>query len=193
MKRTLASLSLLALAASGAALAQPVQYTMDPDHTHPSFETDHFGGLSVWRGIFKKTSGTVVLDKAAGTGTVEANIDVASIDLAQDKLSEHAASPEMLDAAKFPVATYKGTLGGFVDGAPTTVTGTLTLHGVTKPVNLKINSFKCFQHPMLHKEVCGADAVGTFNRADFGVNYGQGYGFKMDMTLRIQVEAAKAG
>ena len=166
---------------------------MDPDHTHPSFETDHFGGLSVWRGIFKKTSGTVVLDKAAGTGTVEANIDVASIDLAQDKLSEHAASPEMLDAAKFPVATYKGTLGGFVDGAPTTVTGTLTLHGVTKPVNLKINSFKCFQHPMLHKEVCGADAVGTFNRADFGVNYGQGYGFKMDMTLRIQVEAAKAG
>jgi polyisoprenoid-binding protein YceI len=193
MKRTLASLSLLALAASGVALAQPVQYNMDPDHTHPSFETDHFGGLSVWRGVFKKTTGTVLLDKAAGTGTVEANIDVASIDLAQDKLNEHAASAEMLDAAKFPVATYKGTLGGFVDGAPTAVTGTLTLHGVTKPVNLKINSFKCFQHPMLHKEVCGADAVGTFNRADFGVNYGQGYGFKMDMTLRIQVEAGKAG
>ena len=193
MKRTLASLSLLALAASGTALAQPVQYNMDPDHTHPSFETDHFGGLSVWRGIFKRTTGTVVLDKAAGTGTVEANIDVASIDLAQDKLNEHAASAEMLDAAKFPVATYKGTLGGFVDGAPSTVTGTLTLHGVTKPVNLKINSIKCIQHPMLHKEVCGADAVGTFNRADFGVNYGQGYGFKMDMTLRIQVEAGKAG
>jgi polyisoprenoid-binding protein YceI len=193
MKPIFASLSLLALAASGAAIADPVQYNMDPDHTHPSFETDHFGGLSVWRGTFRKTTGTVVLDRKAGTGTVEANIDVASIDLAQDKLNEHAASSEMLDAAKYPVATYKGTLGGFVDGAPTTVTGTLTLHGVTKPVNLKIDSFKCIQHPMQHKEVCGADAVGTFNRADFGVNYGQAFGFKMDMTLRIQVEAGKAG
>jgi polyisoprenoid-binding protein YceI len=192
MKLSFASISLIALAASGTALAEPVHYTLDPDHTHPTFETDHFGGLSVWRGNFKKTTGSVVLDKAAGTGTVEANIDVASIDLSHDKLNEHAASAEMLDAAKFPVATYKGTLGGFVDGAPTTVTGTLTLHGVTKPVNLKINSFKCIQHPMYHKEVCGADAVGTFNRADFGVNYGQAYGFKMDMTLRIQVEAGKA-
>jgi polyisoprenoid-binding protein YceI len=195
MNRTLASLSTLALAmaASGAAIAEPVHYTMDPDHTHPSFETDHFGGLSVWRGIFRKTSGTVVLDKAAATGSVEANIDVASIDLAQDKLNEHATSAEMLDAAKYPVATYKGTLGGFVDGAPTTVTGTLTLHGVTKPVNLKIDSFKCIQHPMLHREVCGADAVGTFNRADFGVNFGQAFGFKMDVLLRIQVEAGKVG
>jgi polyisoprenoid-binding protein YceI len=193
MHRTLASLSVLALAVSGAALAEPVNYNLDPDHTHPEFETDHFGGLSVWRGIFKKTSGTLVLDKAAGTGTVEAKIDVASIDLANDKLNEHATSSEMLDAAKFPVATYKGTLGGFTNGAPTKVSGTLTLHGVTKPLDLKIESFKCIMHPMYHKEVCGADAVGTFNRADFGVNYGQAYGFKMDVTLRIQVEAGKAG
>jgi polyisoprenoid-binding protein YceI len=193
MHRTLASLSVCALAVSGTALAEPVNYNLDPDHTHPEFETDHFGGLSVWRGIFKKSSGTLVLDKAAGTGTVEAKIDVASIDLANDKLNEHATSSEMLDAAKFPVATYKGTLGGFTNGAPTKVTGTLTLHGVTKPLDLKIESFKCIMHPMYHKEVCGADAVGTFNRADFGVNYGQAYGFKMDVTLRIQVEAGKAG
>ena len=193
MKISHASLSLLGLCAAGAVLAEPVNYTLDPDHTHPSFETDHFGGLSVWRGIFRKTTGSVVLDKAAGTGTVEANIDVASIDLAMDKLNEHATSSEMLDAKKFPVATYKGTLGGFVDGAPTTVSGTLTLHGVTKPVDLKITSFKCIQHPMYHKEVCGADATGMFNRADFGVNYGQAYGFKMETTLRIQVEAGKAG
>jgi polyisoprenoid-binding protein YceI len=193
MNRALASLSVCALAVSGAALAEPVTYNLDPDHTHPSFETDHFGGLSVWRGIFKKTTGTVVLDKAASTGTVEANIDVASIDLANDKLNEHARSSEMLDAAKFPIAVYKGTLGDFKDGAPTTVTGTLTLHGVTKPLSLKIDSFKCIQHPMYHKEVCGADAVGTFNRADFGVSYGQAYGFKMDMILRIQVEGIKAG
>jgi polyisoprenoid-binding protein YceI len=58
-------------------------------------------------------------------------------------------------------------------------------------VTLTINSFKCIEHPMLKKRVCGADASGSFNRADFGVNYGQQYGFKQDVLLRIQVEGVK--
>lgn len=190
MKPYIAMLALSALAT--AATAAPVTYNVDPDHTHPSFEVDHFGGLSVWRGIFKKTSGKITLDAAAKAGEVDVAIDAASIDLAHDKLNEHVSGPEILDVAKFPTATYKGTLGGFANGAPTTVTGNLTLHGVTKPVALKINSFKCIQHPMLKKEVCGADASGTFNRADFGVNFGQQYGFKQDVALHIQVEAVKA-
>ena len=61
--------ALLTLAA-GVALADPVTYQIDPAHTYPSFEADHFGGLSVWRGKFDSSSGTVVLDKEAGTGTV---------------------------------------------------------------------------------------------------------------------------
>jgi polyisoprenoid-binding protein YceI len=190
MKPYIAMLALTGLAA--AATAAPVTYNVDPDHTHPSFDVDHFGGLSVWRGIFKKTSGKITLDAAAKAGEVDVTIDAASIDLAHDKLNEHVSGPEILDVAKFPTATYKGTLGGFTNGAPTTVTGNLTLHGVTKPVALKINSFKCIQHPMLKKEVCGADASGTFNRADFGVNFGQQYGFKQDVALHIQVEAVKA-
>jgi polyisoprenoid-binding protein YceI len=175
-----------------AAHAAPATYNFDPDHTHPSFEVDHFGGLSVWRGIFKKTTGKVTLDPAAKTGAVSVNIDAASIDLAHDKLNEHVTGPEILDVAKFPTATYEGTLGGFSDGAPTTVTGNLTLHGITKPVALKINSFKCIQHPVLKKEVCGADASGTFSRYDFGVTYGQKFGFKPDVVLHIQVEGVKA-
>jgi polyisoprenoid-binding protein YceI len=177
---------------AAAAGAAPVTYNLDPDHTHPSFEVDHFGGLSVWRGNFKKTSGKVTLDAAAKTGMVDITVDTASIDFAHDKLNEHVAKSEILDVAKFPTATYKGTLGGFENGAPSTITGNLTLHGVTKPVALKINSFKCIQHPILKKEVCGADASGTFNRADFGVNYGQQYGFKQDVTLHIQAEGVKA-
>ena len=192
MKTTHSLFALAAIAAAGAAAAAPTLYNIDPDHTHPAFEVDHFGGLSVWRGIFKSSHGTIKLDAAAKTGSVDVTIDTASIDLAHDKLNEHVSSPEILDVAKYPKATYQGTLGGFTNGAPTTVTGTLTLHGVAKPVNLTIDSFKCFMHPMAKKEVCGADAVGTFNRADFGVNYGQGYGFKQDVALRIQVEAVKA-
>lgn len=181
----------LLLAASAAAYAAPATYIVDPNHTHPSFEADHMSGLSVWRGLFRKTSGTITLDKAASTGTVDVVVDVASIEFGHDKLNEHAIGPELFDAAKFPQAHYQGTLGGFANGAPTTVTGNLTLHGVTKPVALKINSFKCMPHPMLKREVCGADAFGTLNRADFGISSGQQYGFKMETTLRIQVEAIK--
>ncbi len=190
MKRHFAVLALLS--SSGLAAATPVTYHIDPDHTHPSFEVDHFGGLSVWRGNFKHTTGMVVLDTAMKTGTVDVTIDTASIDFAHDKLNEHVSSAEILDVARFPNATYKGTFGGFANGAPTTVAGDLTLHGVTKPVALKIGSFKCIQHPMIKKQVCGADASGTFNRADFGVNYGQQYGFNQDVVLHIQVEGIKA-
>ncbi len=174
------------------AWAAPSTYNVDPDHTHPAFEVDHFGGLSTWRGTFEKTSGQIVMDPAAGIGTVDITIDTGSIDFAHAKLNEHVKSAEMLDAAKYPTAVYKGTLGGFRNGAPTQVNGLLTLHGVTRPVALTVGTFKCIQHPMLKKQVCGADASGTFNRADFGVNYGQQYGFKQDVILHIQVEAVKA-
>ena len=189
---TLRALSLLAIAASATAAAAPETFNIDPNHTHPTFETDHMGGLSTWRGIFKATGGTVTLDRTAGTGKVSVTIDTKSVDLDHEKLSQHVSSPDMLDVEKFPTATYEGTLGGFKDGAPTTVTGNLTLHGVTKPVPLTIDSFKCMTNPGTKKYVCGADARGSFNRADFGINYGDQYGFKMDVALRIQVEAIRA-
>lgn len=184
------TLLLLALVVTSATAASTT-YNLDPDHTHPSFEVDHFGGLSTWRGTFKKSSGSVTIDTEAKTGTVDVLIDTATVDFAHDKLNEHVSSPEMLDVAKYPTAEYKGRFVEFADGAPRSVTGVLTLHGVSKPVTLTINSFKCFEHPMLKKQVCGADASGNFNRADFGVNYGQQYGFKQDVLLRIQVEAIK--
>jgi polyisoprenoid-binding protein YceI len=177
---------------TGAAIAAPVKYNVDPNHTYPSFEADHFGGLSVWRGKFDKSSGTIVVDKDKGSGTVEITIDAASIDFGHPKLNDHAKSAELFDVAKFPTATYKGTLAKFKDGVPTEVEGELTLHGVTKPVKLTINQFKCMVNPMIKKEVCGADASTTFNRSDFGVSFGDKYGFKQEVKLLIQVEGIRA-
>jgi polyisoprenoid-binding protein YceI len=182
-----------AVVAAGAAVAAPVKYTIDSAHTYPSLETDHFGGLSTFRGKFNSTSGTIVLDREAGSGTLEVTIDAASIDMGHDKLNDHIKSDAaMLDVKKFPTATYSGKLTKFVNGAPTEVEGTLTLRAVSKPVTLKIDHFKCMPHPMQKKEVCGAHATGTINRADFGADYGKAYGFKMDTKLDIQVEALKA-
>jgi polyisoprenoid-binding protein YceI len=181
------------LGLSGFASASPVTYTIDPSHTHPEFEADHLGGVSIWRGLFKRTSGTIILDSDAQTGTLDVAVDVASVEFGNDKLNEEAVNstaPPIFEAQKYPTAYYKGTLGGFINGSPTTVAGFLTLHGITKPVVLRINSFKCVVDlPATQKHVCGADAVGTFNRADFGITVGQRYGFKMEVTLHIQVEA----
>lgn len=192
MKNTVLPAAALALVTS-TAMADPVTYQLDPSHTYPSFETDHFGGLSVWRGKFDKTSGSVVLDQAKGAGTVDITVDTASINFGNPKLTEHASSAEMLDVAKYPTATYKGRLVDFRNGAPTRVEGEFTLHGVTHPLTLTINSFKCMQNPMDKKEHCGADASGSFNRADYGIDYGKGYGFKMDVKLAIQVEGVRTG
>lgn len=190
---TCASLATLALTLSTASShAAPVTYTIDSNHTYPSFSADHMGGLSNWRGKFNKTSGTIILDREAQTGQIDVTIEVASIDFGHEKMNEHAKSPDMFDVAKFPTAKYTGKLTKFVNGAPTAVEGSLTLHGVTKPAALKIDSFMCKPHPMTKKEVCGANASGTINREDFGVSYGKQLGFKMDVGLEIQVEAVKA-
>ena len=180
-----------AVLAAGSAAAAPVKYTIDPEHTYPSFEADHFGGLSTWRGKFTRTSGTIVYDKEAGSGTLDITIDPASIDTGHAKLNDHVRTgPDMLDVKKYPTATYTGKLAKFVDGAPTEVDGTLTLRGVSKPVTLKIDRFDCRPHPMKKgKNVCGANATSTIDRSAFGVDWGKNYGFNMDVKLEIQVEA----
>jgi polyisoprenoid-binding protein YceI len=192
-----ARVALLFLPLCSLARAEPASYQIDPNHTHPLVEVDHFGGLSTWRGLFRSTTGTVTLDREAGTGTFDVRIDTASIDFGHDLLNKVALAPKIgewngLDAARYPSADYKGTLDAFIDGAPTVARGELNLHGVARPVTLRILTFKCIpNHPLIKREVCGADAVGHFNRADFGVNAGLQYGFSQDVTLRIQVEAIR--
>jgi polyisoprenoid-binding protein YceI len=190
MNRPLRHLSFILLTgAATTAMAAPARYDIDPEHSYPSFEADHFGGMSVWRGKFNKTSGSVQLDREANSGTVQATIELASVSTGHAKLDGHLKSPDFFDVAKHPTATYQGTLAKFKNGAPTEVQGNLTLHGVTKPVTLTVRSFKCMTHPMNKKEFCGADLVGTINREDFGVSFGKAMGFKMETGLAIQVEA----
>lgn len=190
MMRKIATFGLLAVA--GAAVAAPVTYNIDPDHTFPAFEADHMGGLSIWRGKFKKTSGKVVLDVAAKTGEVDITIDAASLDFGHDGMTTHAKGPDMFDVAKHPTVTYKGKISKWNGDRPAEVDGQLTMKGVTAPVKLTINSFLCKPHPVRRVEVCGADASGTFMRDAFGVDYGKSGGFKMDTKILVSIEALKA-
>lgn len=174
--------------ASASALAQT--YNIDPGHTYPSFEADHLG-ISVLRGKFTKTSGTVKLDRAAKTGTVDIVIDANSLDFGHGKLNEHAKSKDMFNVEQFPTITYKGKSIKFNGDVPVAIEGDMTMLGVTRPLTLTINKFKCIEHPMLKREVCGADASGGFNRNDFGLSYGTPRHLP-EVKLAIQVEAIKA-
>lgn len=191
MKKQSILAALLAIAASST-MASPVTYNIDPSHTYPSFATDHFGGISTWRGKFTKSSGTIVLDRAARTGSVDVTIDAASINTGNEALDKHVKSAELLDVAKYPTAHFKGSQIRFEGETPVAVAGEFTFHGVTKPLTLKIDSFKCFVNPMIKREVCGAEASAQFDRGEFGVTYGAAYGFKMATQLQIQVEGVKA-
>lgn len=181
----------LLLTGAATALAAPVTYNLDPGHTYPSFEADHMG-LSTWRGKFNESKGTVVWDREAGTGTVDVSIDMASIDFGHDKMNAHALKEDIFNVEKYPTAVYKGTLAGFEDGEPTKIEGELKLHGITRPLTLEINELTCKEHPVLKREVCGADAEGRFNREEFGISIGKAMGFDTDVLLRIQAEAVRA-
>ena len=179
----------LTLVIATPAIAAPVTYKIDPEHTYPSFEADHLAGLSVWRGKMNKSAGTVRLDKDSGSGEVDVAVELGSIDFGQKQLERWAVGPQFFDAKKHPQARYRGRLDGFVNGMPTQVVGALTLRGVTRPLTLRLNSFKCMPHPIFKRELCGADAQGSFKRDEFGLDAGKDYGFNMDVQLRIQVEA----
>lgn len=187
----LPALLALVLAANAASAAETV-YVIDPGHTYPSFETDHVG-LSTWRGKFNRSRGEVRLDRERGTGQVDVAIDTRSIDFGHDALNEWAIGDQFLDAAKYPEATYRGKMTAFRDGAPTKVEGEFTLHGVTRPLTLTIDRFKCMPHMVHKRDWCGADAHATFDRSQFDLDLGKDMGADMSVTLRIQVEAeAKA-
>ena len=186
--KKLLTFALLALA-SVAASAQT--YNVEPGHTYPSFEADHMG-LSFWRGKFTKTSGKITLDRGSKTGgSVEIAIDASSVDFGHAKMNEKARGEEMFNVAKFPTISYKSTALKYDGDKLVGVDGEMTMLGVTKPMPLTITHFKCMIHPLLKREVCGADAHGRFDRSDYGMNIGLPR-FSPEIKLAIQVEAIKA-
>lgn len=169
-------------------LAAPENYTVDRDHTYPSLEMSHMG-ISVWRGKFNKTTGKMILDREAKTGTVEIRVDTMSIDFGHMGMNTFAVGEDWLGVDKYPAMTYKGTIR-FTGDKPSAVEGRLTLRDVTRPLELRINSFACITHPIFRKEVCGADAEGELNRRDYGMTlYSDGEAGRI--RLRIQAEALK--
>ncbi|MBB6054340.1 YceI family protein [Tolumonas osonensis] len=179
----------LATAISAPAFAAPETYVIDSTHTFPRFSYSHFG-LSKQLSRFDKTSGTIVLDKEAKTGSVDIVIDTKSVDTGFEVFNGHIQGADFLDTATYPTATFKSTKVVFKGDAPTEVQGDLTIKGVTKPVTLTVTSFVAMPHPMLQKDAIGANATTVIKRTDFNAGkYAPNVGD--DVTIDIAVEAIK--
>jgi polyisoprenoid-binding protein YceI len=173
-----AVLALAALALPMAAEAAPESYAIDPTHSYAYFEVDHLG-VSTQRGRFDRTSGKFTLDRAAKTGSVELNIETASVSTGDNvkgsrphTLDDHLKNADFFNTAEFPRATFKSTGVKFAGDSPAEIAGTLTLLGVTKPVTLKVERWTCKDNPMSKKPMCGGNASATIKRTDWGMKYG---------------------
>jgi len=166
---------LFAAALPLAAVAAPEHYTLDPTHTYPNFTVEHWG-LSMMHGRFDKTAGKFTFDRAAKTGSAELTIETASVTTGDNvrgnrprSRDEHLRQADFFNAAEFPTITFKSTKVNFGAELPASVEGNLTLSGVTKPVTLTFERFKCGKNPFNQKDRCGGNAVTKIKRSDFGM------------------------
>lgn len=176
----------LASAFATSALAAPETYGVEPNHTYANFSYSHMG-LSTQISKFNKTSGTVVYDKAAKTGSVDVTIDMKSVDTGSNLFNGHIQGADFLDTEKFPTATFKSTKVVFDGDTPSSIEGNLTIKGVTKPVVLKVSHFANMAHPMMKKDAIGANASTQIKRSDFGAGkYAPLVGDEVTITISLE-------
>lgn len=179
----------VAASLSTAAFAASETYIIEGSHTMPRFEYSHFG-YSTQVSRFDKTSGTITLDRAAKTGSVDVVIDAKSVNTGYPLFNEHIQGEDFFDTAKYPTITFKSKALKFDGDKLASVDGDLTIKGVTRPVTLTVTSFHCMPHPMRKKDACGANATTKIKRSEFNAGKHAPY-VSDEVTLTIPVEAVK--
>lgn len=189
MKLHFLAAALLAALATPA-LAEPVTYTIDPTHTQIAFTYSHFGYSNI-TGRFDAIEGTVTYDPAnPSASSIQITTQIASVSTGVAKLDEHLKAEDFLHAAQFPAASFKSTKVDAAGEGKLTLTGDLTLHGVTLPTTFDVTINKVGEHPMKGKPAAGFDATGSIDRTAFGVEkYAQATGSNVKLAITIEALA----
>ncbi|MGB0062655.1 YceI family protein [Candidatus Binatus sp.] len=186
----------IAMVAALPILAQADTWQIDPMHTNVEFTVRHMM-ISNVKGQFQKTSGTITVNgNDPASAKIDATIDASSIDTRVEKRDMHLKSPDFLDVAKYPTITFKSTKVEAEGPNKFKVTGDLTLHGVTKPVVLEVESSGPPIHDPMGNTRAGASATTTIKRSDFGLTWNKaleagGVMVGDEIAISIDVEAIK--
>lgn len=184
MKKLLAFIAAAGLSLS--ALAAPETYVIDGTHTFPRFEYSHLG-FSTQNSRFDSTSGKIVLDRVAKTGSVDVVIDAKSVNTGFPTFNNHIQGEDFFDTSKFPTITYKSTKFHFSGDKLASVDGNLTIKGITKPVTLTVTSFQCMPHPMMKKDACGVNATARIKRSEFNAGkYAPAVSDDVNLTFAVE-------
>jgi polyisoprenoid-binding protein YceI len=174
MRLTLAFVSMIAAFLAGATASEAADYTIDPTHSHVLFTIDHLG-------FAKMVVPATKLNVAIKTDSLQTQFAPRDKDL---------KGADWFNVTEFPEMTFVGTEFVKKDDHTGTVTGKLTLHGVTKPVMLNVVVNKVGQNPLDKIDSAGFSARGTFKRSDFGIKTYLG-AIGDDVDLIIEIEAKK--
>jgi polyisoprenoid-binding protein YceI len=173
-------------------------YTIDPAHTSVQFHVRHL--FTTVTGRFQTFDGKVVFDEKDPAKTeVQGSIDATSINTNVEKRDNHLRSPDFFDVEKYPKITFQSTGVSDVDasGNKGKMTGTLTLHGVSRPVVLEASFLGKGKGPD-GKERAGFHGTTTINRKDFGLAWnkameGGGLLVGEEVTIEIDIEGVREG
>ena len=170
-------------------------YTLDVSHSSISFTVKHLM-VSKTRGAFTDFFGTIVIGEDPTKSSVEVTVNVNSIETRDEKRDGHLRSPDFFHVDEHPTMTYRST-SVKPSGSEWLVDGELTVHGVTRPVQLKVEFEGAASTPWGGKAI-GFSAKGEVNREDFGLTWNQaletgGVLVGKKATIEIEAEATPAG
>ncbi|MBI1190084.1 MAG: polyisoprenoid-binding protein [Tepidisphaera sp.] len=154
--------------AAPAPLAAPAAegtYSFDPAHSSVVFSIRHLGTSNTW-GMFHEPTGTFV---AGPKGSIEISVPLDKLDTGNEKRDQHLRSPDFFSAKEFPTITYKSKSITPAGENAYDVTGELTLHGQTKPLNVKLEILGAGKG-MKGEDIIGAQATFTIKRSEWGMN-----------------------
>jgi len=168
---------------------QTSKWELDPENSSAQFVCKHV--FSNVRGMFQQPAGTVVLDDAIPANSkVDATLKVSSITTGVEERDTHLKGPDFFDAAKYPVITFVSSDFRKSSATSYSVTGNLTMHGVTKPVTLAVTASPPFNHAGGIRR--GIEATASVNRRDFGLVWdfpGEGTGVVVGDNIKITIDA----
>lgn len=164
-------------------------YKADPEHTFVNFSYKHLN-YSIQTSRFDKVNGTVTLNDQMDGGSIKISIETASVSTGSETFNQLLRSGDYFNADKFPLAQFSSENITFKNKVMSSVTGDLTIKGITRPIYIELSNFACSRNFVTLKYTCGANATAKLNRSEFDL--GKYVPFVGDeVTLSIVIEASK--